>query len=466
MVVLAVALCARGADLAGGAAPLGVPDDAAVAKAAQMIKHTLAAEYLAATTMPGRAALAQRLLREAIDTRDDVVSRYALLCEARDLAAKSAESSTACRAIELLSQAYGVSAAEMTLAALMTANRVALTPASQESLALCAIAAADRAAGRDEYELAGRLAALGEAAAAKAKRIVLLTDAQDKVKEIAWAAREYAQAKGALEALANKPDDAAAKSAAGRYRCLVKNDWERGLPLLMDGTDAKYKELAERDQAAATADAAVQAEVADQWWALGETHLGRARLACRTRAAHWYKLAGPGLSGLPKTLADKRLDELDANRLREQRLAPGLLAEVFKDAQFQAAFDRRVDPAPAGDWPASGERAGVPKDDFSIRWTGQLRAPASGKYTLALLVNEGARIYIDEKMVLEEAKGSQKRKPTQATITLSEGMHAQRIEYWDTGGAAKFHLSWQPPGAKEETPIPAKAFVHEMTPGR
>jgi hypothetical protein len=447
------------------AGPYGVPDDDAVAKATKLIKQTFAQDYAAATTLPLRATLARRLLKEAVDTRDETPERYALLCEARDLAAKSADAPTACRAIELLSQTYGVAAGEMTVTALSNASRVALTLPSQEALAHNAIAAADQALARDEYDTAARLASLAEAAAAKTQKIVLLTDAQDKRKEITWASQEYARAKSAMDLLTTQPDDADAKAAAGRFKCLVKNDWEHGLPLLLEGNDAQFKALAERDQAAITAGAAVQCEIADQWWTLGDQYLQRARLACRARAAHWYKLASPKLTGLPKTLAEKRLEEMDLMRLREMHLEPGLGGEVFEGQQFEKFLTVRVDPQLNFEWPA-GKRDDLPKENFSIRWTGYLRVPATGKYVLLLHVNEGAKIYLDDKMVLEELKGSQKRKPTQATLNLTEGPHPMRVEFWDTGGQAKIRLLWQPPGAKGEEIIPARAFVHEAGTGR
>jgi hypothetical protein len=446
-------------------APFGVPDEQAVAEATRLIKQVFAKDYAAATTLPQRSALARRLLKEAVDTRDDTPARYALLCEARDLAAKSADAPTACRTVELLAQSYGIAPGEMTLAALSTASRVALTPPSQEALARSALAAADQALSRDEYDIASRLAAVAEAAAAKTRKIVLLTDAQDKGHEVTWASQEYARARAALELLATKPEDPDAKSTAGRFKCLVKNDWEHGLPLLIDGSEEQFKSLAERDQAAQTAGANVQYEIAEQWWNLGDQYLQRARIACRSRAAYWYKLAGPKLTGLPKTLAEKRLDEIDLMRLRELHLEPGLGAEVFGDTQFGKSIGRRSDSRLSFEWPA-GHRDDLPRDNLSIRWTGQLRAPVSGKYVLLLHVNDGARVYLDDKVVLEEPKGTNKRKPTQATVTLTEGLHPIKVEFWDSGGLAKIQLLWQPPGAKGEEVIPERAFVHEISPER
>jgi len=442
-------------------APLGVPADEDVAKAVRLIKQTFAQEYAAATTLPQRSALAQRLLKEAIDTKEDGPNRYALLCESRDLAAKSADAVTACRAIDQLARAYGVASGEMTLAALSNAGRIALTPPSQESLARCALAAADQCLTRDEYDVAGRLASLAEAAAAKTKKLVLVTDVQDKQKEINWASHEFTTAKAALETLVSMPDDPAARAAAGRFKCLVKNDWEHGLPLLLDCADAQLKLLAERDEAAAGASPEVQGKIGDDWWDLGDQYLRRARLACRSRAAYWYKRAAPKLNGLPRTLAQKRLEEVDLARLREMHLEPGLAAEFFEGQTFGKSLAHRVHAQLNFEWPGAPEE-GLPKDDFSVRWTGYLRVTAPGRHTFLLHANEGARVYIDGKLVVDEPKGAQKRKATTGTISLTEGVHSFGVEFWEAGGLAKIHLLWQPPGAKTEELIPASAFVHEM----
>ncbi|HEY7119768.1 MAG TPA: PA14 domain-containing protein, partial [Tepidisphaeraceae bacterium] len=107
-------------------------------------------------------------------------------------------------------------------------------------------------------------------------------------------------------------------------------------------------------------------------------------------------------------------------------------------------------------------RPGLPRDNFSIRWTGYLRVPATGKYTLGLLANEGARVYLDEQLAVEEPKGANKRKPTQNTVSLTEGLHPLRVEFWDGGGLSRLRLFWRPPGSNADEIVPARAFVHEI----
>src|SRR5207237_3009758 len=89
----------------------------------------------------------------------------------------------------------------------------------------------------------------------------------------------------------------------------TKGDWEHGLPMLAKGADAALKAAAAKDVAHAT-DARAMSEVAGQWWDLAEKEsqaLYKARL--KGRATYWYGKALPGLTGLSRALAEKRLGE-------------------------------------------------------------------------------------------------------------------------------------------------------------
>ncbi len=103
------------------------------------------------------------------------------------------------------------------------------------------------------------------------------------------------------------PDDPAANAAVGRYLCLMRENWTRGLPLLARGDDQPFRELAviELSQPASADD---QAALADRWWAWSETLSSPQpgsleRRTARRRAAHWYKQA---LDRLPASLVAER----------------------------------------------------------------------------------------------------------------------------------------------------------------
>jgi len=76
--------------------------------------------------------------------------------------------------------------------------------------------------------------------------------------------------------------------------------------LLALSSDEKLKALAKRDIEGATS-SNEQATLGDGWWTLAEKQEGMAKKQIQGRAAHWYKQALPGLSGLVKDKVEKRL---------------------------------------------------------------------------------------------------------------------------------------------------------------
>ena len=46
----------------------------------------------------------------------------------------------------------------------------------------------------------------------------------------------------------------------------------------------------------------------------------------------------------------------------------------------------------------------LPESPLSIRWSGDLVPSVSGKYTLAFATDDGCRLYIDDKMVIDSWK--------------------------------------------------------------
>ena len=43
----------------------------------------------------------------------------------------------------------------------------------------------------------------------------------------------------------------------------------------------------------------------------------------------------------------------------------------------------------------------VPADDFSVRWTGKLVPTKTGSHVLAVASDDGSRLYLDGKMVID-----------------------------------------------------------------
>src|SRR5579883_614338 len=86
---LVAPLAVRAADLAP------VPDAAAQKKADALVKDVFGAEIARAKSPTDKAAVAEKLLKQGIDTRDDPAARFVLLRDARELAAQAGAVPTA-----------------------------------------------------------------------------------------------------------------------------------------------------------------------------------------------------------------------------------------------------------------------------------------------------------------------------------------------------------------------------------
>jgi hypothetical protein len=312
-----------------------VPEPAAQATVEKTVKELFKDDY-ARRTPADLSALARKLLTQGLSTNDDLTGRYVLLREARDLGAQSGDLATAQAAIDDLARTFVLDALEMTTAAMTTAAKSAKTPEALEAVANGYLGLADKALAGDRYDDAAALLVKAENAAKAAQNFPLLTRAQAQRKEVADLLKEFQRVKAAEKTLAENPDDPAACAAVGKFLCLMKRDWEKGLPMLAKGNDAALQAAAQKDLAGSAM------EAGDAWWEIAdktkETVSKRKLLA---RARLWYERALPALSGLSKAKVEKRLEEID------QAGASGAVVDVL------ALIDPKKD-ATGGAWEKSG----------------------------------------------------------------------------------------------------------------
>ena len=116
---------------------------------------------------------------------------------------------------------------------------------------------------------------------------------------------------GAQETLKSHPDDAEANLAVGRWYCVNKDDWEKGLPGLAKGGDSELCQTAQEDLKSPEG-AEAQLKLADAWWDLAAKARGALQDALRLRAGYWYKqLLGEATGGLVRVKIQKRLDQIE-----------------------------------------------------------------------------------------------------------------------------------------------------------
>ena len=140
----------------------------------------------------------------------------------------------------------------------------------------------------------------------------------------------------------------------------------------------------------------------------------------------------------------------------------GLKGEYFKGRDLEGTpllsrIDAKVDfrwyrGAPTSDLVARGELGSdraLPDDDYSVRWTGQLVPPVSGRYELTVTGDDGFRLFLGGKAVIDEWTLRPRAFAKSATVDLEKGKaYDLRLEYFEAIRDAEIRLAWQFPGAK------------------
>ncbi|MFH0878765.1 MAG: glycoside hydrolase family 3 C-terminal domain-containing protein [Lentisphaerota bacterium] len=131
----------------------------------------------------------------------------------------------------------------------------------------------------------------------------------------------------------------------------------------------------------------------------------------------------------------------------------GLKAEYFtnKDLAGEPALTR-IDPSIDFNWGDGSPAPEIPTDGFSARWTGQLIPDKSGLFQVGLTSDDGFRLYLDGKLVIDQWV-DQAGITTTADVKLKAGIaHDLRVEYYENIGGAQARMGWVIPqeGSREE----------------
>ncbi|UMB61781.1 glycoside hydrolase family 3 C-terminal domain-containing protein [Lutibacter sp. A80] len=121
----------------------------------------------------------------------------------------------------------------------------------------------------------------------------------------------------------------------------------------------------------------------------------------------------------------------------------GLKATYFDNIKLSGQPKvERIDKQIKFGWTLYAPHKDLDYDWFSVRWTGKIKAPKTGKFNIGIEGNDGYRMYLDGKLIIDNWQ-----KQSYTTILKEFSFEAGKeydikIEFFESAGNAKFKLVW------------------------
>lgn len=119
----------------------------------------------------------------------------------------------------------------------------------------------------------------------------------------------------------------------------------------------------------------------------------------------------------------------------------GLTGQYFNTAGLTELVFTQTDYLVDFDWGEGSPDPLIDANTFSIRYLGQVEAPVTSTYTFYVDADEGARLWVDDTLIVDYWAKPGSRS---GTISLVGGRKYDiRLEYFENFGEANLSLSWQ-----------------------
>lgn len=139
----------------------------------------------------------------------------------------------------------------------------------------------------------------------------------------------------------------------------------------------------------------------------------------------------------------------------------GLKGEYYDGREFDRLVVTRRDANLDFDWHGSRPAAGLTPDDFSVRWTGWLVPPTTGRYVLHISADDGIRLWLNNRQLLDDWHGHSLNY-YQVEVDLRAGEpYALRVDYCQHTQATQARLAWLAPAPAPTTTRRIRRVVSE-----
>lgn len=181
---------------------------------------------------------------------------------------------------------------------------------------------------------------------------------------------------------------------------------------------------------------------------------------------------------LGSTVATQAEHKKQTSEETSSGMIPGLRGEYFNSPPFQgkqlptfpeSAEYIRIDKTINFDWGTGVPAPRVSADYFFVKWQGEIYGAVTGTYRFRLFCNDGCKLYVDDKAVVEDWRmgehsknlnwnttgGSPVAPPADGDIYLKGDLwHKLEVDFAESVEHAVMEVLWRPPGESELQILP------------
>jgi alpha-D-xyloside xylohydrolase len=140
-----------------------------------------------------------------------------------------------------------------------------------------------------------------------------------------------------------------------------------------------------------------------------------------------------------------------------------LQGDYFADTTLTRLAATHKDPSVELDWGQGSPLPGVPADQFSVRWTGRLRAPETGEYELATVADDGVRLWVDGKLLIDDWNQHAPEYHSGRISLVAGKEYDLKLEYYDEILGASVKLRWtRPSDRRAAETAPSKPMLRRV----
>jgi hypothetical protein len=170
------------------------------------------------------------------------------------------------------------------------------------------------------------------------------------------------------------------------------------------------------------------------------------------------------LRGQEPRTASCVLAELPLSKpVADEGLEPGLNFAAWQGTWQQLPDLSQINPEESGkaERPFTGVYKSHP-DHFALEFTGFVKVPADGLYTFFTRSDDGSRLTIDDRVVVEN-DGMHPPREAAGLIRLLAGLHPIKVQFFESAGDELLQVFYEGPGVSKQE-IPAAAYFRPTQP--